>query len=200
MASNPIQQVTGKGVFVPGDDIDTDRIIPARFMKCITFDGLGEYLFYDVRKTESGEDKAHNLNDPRFSNTSIILSGNNFGCGSSREHAPQSILRAGYNAVIAGSFAEIFFGNSTNLGVVCVMAGDADREALAAAIAANPDLEVTVDVENLQVVFGDQSIPCEIKAGARESLLNGTYDPLDELLEGAAEVTKVTEALAYMQA
>ena len=167
MASNPIQQVTGKGVFVPGDDIDTDRIIPARFMKCITFDGLGEYLFYDVRKTESGEDKAHNLNDPRFSNASIILSGNNFGCGSSREHAPQSILRAGYNAVIAGSFAEIFFGNSTNLGVVCVMAGDADREALAAAIAANPDLEVTVDVENLQVVFGDQSIPCEIKAGAR---------------------------------
>ena len=200
MASNPIQQVTGKGVFVPGDDIDTDRIIPARFIKCITFDGLGEYLFYDVRKTESGEDKAHNLNDPRFSNASIILSGNNFGCGSSREHAPQSILRAGYNAVIAGSFAEIFFGNSTNLGVVCVMAGDADREALAAAIAANPDLEVTVDVENLQVVFGDQSIPCEIKAGARESLLNGTYDPLDELLEGAAEVTKVTEALAYMQA
>jgi len=200
MASNPIQQVTGKGVFVPGDDIDTDRIIPARFMKCITFDGLGEYLFYDVRKTESGEDKVHNLNDPRFSNASIIVSGNNFGCGSSREHAPQSILRAGYNAVIAGSFAEIFFGNSTNLGVVCVMAGDADREALAAAIAANPDLEVTVDVENLQVVFGDQSIPCEIKAGARESLLNGTYDPLDELLEGAASVTKVTEALAYMQA
>ena len=200
MASNPIQQVTGKGVFVPGDDIDTDRIIPARFMKCITFDGLGEYLFYDVRKTESGEDKAHNLNDPRFSNASIILSGNNFGCGSSREHAPQSILRAGYNAVIAGSFAEIFFGNSTNLGVVCVMASDADRETLAAAIAANPDLDLTIDVENLQVVFGDQSIPCEIKAGARESLLNGTYDPLDELLEGAADVTKVTDALAYMQA
>lgn len=200
MASNPIQQVTGKGVFVPGDDIDTDRIIPARFMKCITFDGLGEYLFYDVRKTESGEDKAHNLNDPRFSNASIILSGNNFGCGSSREHAPQSILRAGYNAVIAGSFAEIFFGNSTNLGVVCVIASDADRETLAAAIEANPELEVTVDVENLKVVFGDQSILCEIKAGARESLLNGTYDPLDELLEGAADVTEVTDALAYMQA
>jgi 3-isopropylmalate/(R)-2-methylmalate dehydratase small subunit len=199
MASNPIQQVTGKGVYVPGDDIDTDRIIPARFMKCITFDGLGEYLFYDVRKTESGEDKVHNLNDPRFSNASIIVSGNNFGCGSSREHAPQSILRAGYNAVIAGSFAEIFFGNSTNLGVVCVIAGDADREAIAAAIAVNPDLDVTIDVENLQVVFGDQSIPCEIKAGARESLLNGTYDPLDELLEGASEVKNVTDALPYMQ-
>jgi 3-isopropylmalate/(R)-2-methylmalate dehydratase small subunit len=127
MASTPINQVTGKGVYVPGDDIDTDRIIPARFMKCITFDGLGEYLFYDVRKTEGGEDKEHNLNDPRFSGANIILSGNNFGCGSSREHAPQSILRAGFNAVIAGSFAEIFFGNSTNLGIVCVTASDEDR-------------------------------------------------------------------------
>jgi 3-isopropylmalate/(R)-2-methylmalate dehydratase small subunit len=200
MASTPIKQVTGKGVFVPGDDIDTDRIIPARFMKCITFDGLGEYLFYDVRKTESGEDKKHNLNDPRFANASIIVSGNNFGCGSSREHAPQSILRAGYNAVIAGGFAEIFFGNSTNLGVVCVIASDADRVTLAAAIESNPELEITVDVEDHKVWYGDQFIPCQIKDGARESLLNGTYDPLDELLEGAAEVKKVTDALPYMQA
>ena len=119
MSSDPIKQINGKGVFVPGDDIDTDRIIPARFMKCITFDGLGEYLFYDVRKTESGENKDHNLNDPRFSDATIMITGNNFGCGSSREHAPQSIFRAGYRAVIAGSFAEIFFGNSTNLGIVC---------------------------------------------------------------------------------
>ncbi|NCQ34990.1 isopropylmalate isomerase, partial [bacterium] len=115
MASEPIKQVTGTGVYVAGDDIDTDRIIPARFMKCITFDGLGEYLFYDVRKTEDGADKPHNLNDPRFSGASILISGNNFGCGSSREHAPQSIRRAGFRAVIAGSFAEIFYGNSTNL-------------------------------------------------------------------------------------
>ncbi|HBM86664.1 MAG TPA: isopropylmalate isomerase, partial [Opitutae bacterium] len=158
MASNPIKQVTGKGVFVSGDDIDTDRIIPARFMKCITFDGLGEYLFHDVRKTESGEDKQHNLNDPRFGNASIIVSGNNFGCGSSREHAPQSILRAGYNAVVAGSFAEIFFGNSTNLGVVCVTAIDADRQILAAAIERNPDLEITIDVEDHKVWFDDEFI------------------------------------------
>ncbi len=200
MPSTPIKQVSGKGVFVPGDDIDTDRIIPARFMKCITFDGLGEYLFYDVRKTESGEDKAHNLNDPRFSEASILVSGNNFGCGSSREHAPQSILRAGYNAVIAGSFAEIFFGNSTNLGVVCVIATDADREAIAAAIEADPTLEVTIDVENLKVNFGDQSVPCEIKPGARDSLLSGNYDPLSELLEGLDDVAKTAGALSYMQA
>ena len=200
MPSTPIKQVTGKGVYVPGDHIDTDRIIPARFMKCITFDGLGEYLFHDVRKTESGEDKKHNLNDPRFAEASIIVSGNNFGCGSSREHAPQSILRAGYNAVIAGSFAEIFFGNSTNLGVVCVIASDADRATIAQAIEANPELEITIDVEDHKIWFGDQSVPCEIKPGARDSLLSGNYDPLDELLEGSADVAKTAGALPYMQA
>ena len=200
MASNPIKQVTGKGVFVPGDDIDTDRIIPARFMKCITFDGLGEYLFYDVRKTESGEDKPHNLNDPRFANASIIISGNNFGCGSSREHAPQSILRAGYNAVIAGGFAEIFFGNSTNLGVVCVTASDADRQILADAVARNPELEITIDVEDHKGWFDDEYIACEIKPGARDSLICGTYDPLGELLEGADAISAVAKRLPYMQA
>ena len=200
MPSTPIKQVTGKGVFVPGDDIDTDRIIPARFMKCITFDGLGEYLFYDVRKTESGEDKKHNLNDPRFAEASIIVSGNNFGCGSSREHAPQSILRAGYNAVIAGSFAEIFFGNSTNLGVVCVIASDTDREIIAKAIDTNPEIEITIDVEDHKIWFGDQSVPCEIKPGARDSLLSGNYDPLDELLVGADAVSRTAAALTYMLA
>lgn len=199
MASTPIKQVAGKGVYVPGDDIDTDRIIPARFMKCITFDGLGDYLFYDVRKTESGEDKKHNLNDPRFAEASILVSGNNFGCGSSREHAPQSILRAGYQAVIAGSFAEIFFGNSTNLGVVCVTAAERDREILAEAIETNPELEITIDVEDHKIWFGDESIACAIKPGARDSLLSGAYDPLDELLKGADAVSETAESLAYMR-
>ena len=200
MSSTPIKKVTGKAVFVPGDDIDTDRIIPARFMKCITFDGLGEYLFYDVRKTESGENKNHNLNDPRFAEASILVSGNNFGCGSSREHAPQSILRAGYNAVIAGSFAEIFFGNSINLGVVCVIASDADRKIIASAIEIDPELEIIIDVEDYKIWFGDQFVPCEIKLGARDSLLSGNYDPLDELLLGADEVSKIASELPYMQA
>lgn len=198
MSSDPIQQITGKGVFVPGDDIDTDRIIPARFMKCITFDGLGEYLFHDVKKTESGEDKAHNLNDPRFSEASIIVTGNNFGCGSSREHAPQSIFRAGYRAVIAGSFAEIFFGNSTNLGIICACASESDRQTLSDAIEDNPNTEITIDLKNEQIRFDGKSIPFEIKSGARESLLNGTYDPLDELLEGVEEVDTVAQTLAYM--
>ena len=200
MSSTPIKKVIGKAVFVPGDDIDTDRIIPARFMKCITFDGLGDYLFYDVRKTESGENKNHNLNDPRFAEASILVSGNNFGCGSSREHAPQSILRAGYNAVIAGSFAEIFFGNSINLGVVCVIASDADRKIIASAIDIQPELEITIDVEDHKIWYGDQFVSCEIKPGARDSLLSGNYDPLDELLLGADEVSEIASTLPYMKA
>jgi 3-isopropylmalate/(R)-2-methylmalate dehydratase small subunit len=128
------------------------------------------------------------------------VSGNNFGCGSSREHAPQSILRAGYNAVIAGSFAEIFFGNSTNLGVVCVIASDTDREIIASAVEKQPELEITIDVEDHKIWYGDQFVPCEIKPGARDSLLSGNYDPLDELLVGADEVFKTACALPYMQA
>ena len=200
MSSIPIKKVTGKGVFVPGDDVDTDRIIPARFMECITFDGLGEYLFHDVRKTESGEEKKHNLNDPRFLEASIIISGNNFGCGSSREHAPQSILRAGYFAVIAGSFAEIFYGNSTNLGVVCAIVSDVDRKAIAEAIDIDPKTELIIDIENLRIFYGDHSVPCEIKPGARDSFLSGRYDPLDELLQGAGEVSKTADSLSYMKA
>ena len=114
MALAKITEVTGRGIHVPGDDIDTDRIIPARFMKCVTFDGLGEYLFHDVRFDEDGNPKIHSLNDPVYENASIIISGSNFGCGSSREHAPQSIYRAGFRAVIAGNFAEIFFNNSSS--------------------------------------------------------------------------------------
>jgi 3-isopropylmalate/(R)-2-methylmalate dehydratase small subunit len=200
MPSEPINQVTGTAVYVPGDDIDTDRIIPARFMKCITFDGLGEYLFHDVRRDEDGQARAHNLNDPRFAGASILISGNNFGCGSSREHAPQAILRAGFKAVIAGSFAEIFFGNSTNLGVVCVTVADKDRKVLVDAVERKPDLEVTVDVQDGKVWFDDEYVACELKPGARNSFLKGSYDPLDELVEGAGAVDEVARGLPYMGA
>ncbi|MDC0291584.1 3-isopropylmalate dehydratase small subunit, partial [Akkermansiaceae bacterium] len=121
MAIAPITQVSGTAVPIPGADIDTDRIIPARFMKCVTFDGLGEYAFYDVRfDPESGEKTDHPLNDERFDGASILVAGINFGCGSSREHAPQSLTKYGFSAIIAESFAEIFYGNSTTLGLPCV--------------------------------------------------------------------------------
>ena len=190
-------QVVGQAVYVPGDDIDTDRIIPARFMKCVTFDGLGEYLFYDMKFQEDGAKKEHPLNDPRFTNASIMLSGSNFGCGSSREHAPQSLYRAGFRAVIAGNFAEIFFGNSINLGIPCVSVSDDNRLKLASIITESPEVQVIVDLVNIQIRAGDQIIECELRAGARESLLNGTWDPLDELLEANASIESIHNSLAY---
>jgi 3-isopropylmalate/(R)-2-methylmalate dehydratase small subunit len=190
-------QVEGQAVYVPGDDIDTDRIIPARFMKCVTFDGLGEYLFYDMKFQEDGAKKEHPLNDPRFTNASIMLSGSNFGCGSSREHAPQSLYRAGFRAVIAGNFAEIFFGNSINLGMPCVSVSDDNRLKLASVITGSPEVQVIVDLVNIQIRAGDQIIECELRAGARESLLNGTWDPIDELLEANAGIESIHNSLAY---
>ena len=198
MNDNSIKKLEGKAVYVPGDDVDTDRIIPARFMKCITFDGLGEYLFYDVRYNEDGSKKEHNLNDDRFSEATIIVSGNNFGCGSSREHAPQSIQKAGFKAVIAGSFAEIFFGNSTNLGVVCVVVGNEDRKQIAELIDQSPEIAVSIDLEALKVNVGEYSFECTIKGDARKSLLDGSFDSLNELLEGNVEVDSIVSGLEYI--
>ncbi len=193
-----INQVSGSAVYVPGDDIDTDRIIPARFMKCITFDGLGEYLFHDVRYDEQGQKKNHSLNEDRFAGSSIMLSGKNFGCGSSREHAPQSLYRAGFRAIIAGNFAEIFFGNSINLGIPCVAMDAENRASLAQSIEANAATQVTVDVDLLEVRAGNITFPCEMRAGARDSLLNGAWDPLDELLSARPEVEEVAKQLNYV--
>ena len=193
-----INQVSGSAVYVPGDDIDTDRIIPARFMKCVTFDGLGEYLFHDVRYDEQGQKKNHSLNEERFAGSSIMLSGKNFGCGSSREHAPQSLYRAGFRAIIAGNFAEIFFGNSINLGIPCVAMDAENRVSLAQSIEANAATQVTVDVDLLEVRAGNLTFPCEMRAGARDSLLNGAWDPLDELLSARPEVEEVAKQLNYV--
>lgn len=200
MALENIHSVTGRAVYVPGDDIDTDRIIPARFMKCVTFDGLGEYLFYDTRHMPDGEKKAHPLNDPRHAEASILVSGNNFGCGSSREHAPQAIYRAGFRAVVAESFAEIFFGNSIQLGMPCVTAEPADIRKLAAAVREDPSMLVEIDVRDRVVRFGGAEIPCGLRDGARQSLLEGHWDPIQDLLEGAPEVEALAGGLEYMRA
>src|SRR5688572_26000865 len=159
MALERISKVTGRGVYVAGDDIDTDRIIPARFMRCVTFDGLGAHLFHDVRFEESGASKGHPLDDPRFSGASILLSNANFGCGSSREHAPQAIAKFGIRAVVAESFAEIFFGNSTTLGMPCVSVTRDAVLALAKAIEADPKTELTIDLEKGTVSAGSLSFP-----------------------------------------
>jgi len=202
MALEKIIRVTGKGVHVPGSDIDTDRIIPARFMKCVTFDGLGEYLFYDARFNEDGTKKGHPLDDPRFSGAAILLSGANFGCGSSREHAPQALKRFGIRALLAESFAEIFFGNCTALGMPCVTASAGDIQNLANAIEAEPGLEITIDVENCRITWGAEgaSIAAAIPNTARDALTNGRWDPIAELLEGADAVDATLAAAGYQAA
>ena len=183
MALQKVTQVAGTAVCVPGMDIDTDRIIPARFMKCVTFDGLGEYAFYDARKHPDGTEKAHPLNDPRFVGANILLSGANFGCGSSREHAPQALYRYGFRAIIAESFAEIFFGNCTTLGIPCAVATAQDIQVLANEIERNPKLEVTVDLTAERVFFEDQDFTIVLPSTARDALLSGQWDPIAELLE-----------------
>ena len=199
MALDKITTDSGTGVYLPGSDIDTDRIIPARFMKCVTFDGLGEYAFYDVRiDPESGEKTDHPLNEPRFEGASILLAGVNFGCGSSREHAPQSLRKYGFHAVIAESFAEIFFGNSTTLGLPCVTAPKVNIDALKAATAADPTLEVKIDLEAMTVTAGELSFAVEIPAPARHALLSGKYDPIKELLDNKDKIEATAASLAYV--
>lgn len=198
MSLAKVTQVTGTAVHVPGSDIDTDRIIPARFMKCVTFDGLGEFAFYDVRKNADGTDKAHPLNDPRFKGANILLSGTNFGCGSSREHAPQALYRFGFRAIIAEGFAEIFFGNCTTLGIPCAVASGRDISVLANEIERNPTLEVTIDLKAGRVFFEDQEFPITLPDTALDALTTGQWDPIVGLLNNKDAVDKKIRALGVI--
>jgi len=197
MALAKITHVRGRAVHVPGDDIDTDRIIPARYLKCVTFDGLGAYAFYDVRFDQQGRSLGHPLDDPRHRGASILVSGRNFGCGSSREHAPQSLYYFGIRAVLAEGFAEIFFGNSTTLGIPCVTLKPADREALATLIDERPEQEIEIDLTAPKplVRFGDRVFHGEIPESTRRSLVEGQWDALGQLLDGREAAAKLVEKL-----
>ena len=189
-----VTQVTGSGIPLLLDDIDTDRIIPARFLRCVTFDGLGEHAFEDDRE----QDKSHPFDDARFQQGAILISGRNFGCGSSREHAPQALMRWGVKAVIAESFAEIFFGNCTTLGIPCVCASRADLDRLASIAAESPQQEITVDLMTSQV--RTQGLTCDVTIleSARSSLTTGNWDFLGQLLEGDVAVKQTAATLPYM--
>lgn len=193
-----ITSITGRGLAVPGNDIDTDRIIPARFLKAVTFDGMGEGLFYDARKAATAVGQVHPLDDTRFHGAKILLTGANFGCGSSREHAPQAIQKFGFKAVVAESYAEIFFGNSTTIGLACVSAARADIERLTAAVATNPALELTVDLVALEIRFGGQKVKLSMRDSARDALVHGRWDSIGELLEGREAVIATASRLPYL--
>ncbi len=200
MALEKITSINGRAVCVPGNDIDTDRIIPARFMKCVTFDGLGEFLFHDVRKNADDTDKPHPLNEARFKGATILLSGANFGCGSSREHAPQAIQKYGFRAVVAENFAEIFFGNCTTLGIPCATASREDIARISALVAQNPQIEVVVDVAKQEIRFAGQTVRAEVRAAAQDALVNGRWDPIGELLDGLPAVKVTATKLPYLAA
>ncbi|MFZ9932637.1 MAG: 3-isopropylmalate dehydratase small subunit [Chthoniobacterales bacterium] len=199
MALARISQIAGTGVYVPGDDVDTDRIIPARFMKCVTFDGLGEYAFYDERYTEDGQPKPHPIDDPKYAGATILLAGRNFGCGSSREHAPQALYRHGFRAVLAESFAEIFFGNAITLGMPCLVMDGRDIRALAALIDEAPQTEINIDIPDSEVNMADVSFPAVLPDHAREALVNGRWDAIADLLEGLDAVRSTADKLPYMR-
>ena len=193
-----IHQVSGRGVPVRGNDIDTDRIIPGRYLKCVTFEGLGEHVFEDERIDADGRPTDHPFNDRRFQGAAILVSNRNFGCGSSREHAPQALFRWGIRGVVAESFAEIFFGNAVALGLPCVTAAPDDVERLMAAVAQDPAQDISVDLAALRVTFGAEPFGVGMPAGARSQLIEGTWDALGQLLGAMDAVRATADRLAYV--
>jgi 3-isopropylmalate/(R)-2-methylmalate dehydratase small subunit len=191
---NNVETVSGSGIPLLLDDIDTDRIIPARFLRCVTFDGIGEHAFEDDRE----QDPNHPFNQDRFQNAGILVSGRNFGCGSSREHAPQSLMRWGIKAVVAESFAEIFFGNCTSLGIPAVCASRGDLTKLAAAINADPTLEFTLDLNALTLSFGGETVSVTMPDSARSSLTSGQFDALAQLLARKDDIAATAAKLPYL--
>lgn len=197
-----IARVSGSAIVVRGADLDTDRIIPARFMKVITFDGLGEYAFYDERYDDQGNERPHPFNDATFAGASILVVGTNFGCGSSREHAPQALMRYGIRAIVGVSFAEIFAGNCTALGIP-VAAMSADRvDALMDTVEARPDAKFTVDLETLRITGEDDDVSIDeeimIPEDRRRALVSGAWDSTATLLEAGEAIERTSDALPYI--
>ncbi len=195
MAESNITSVSGTGIPVRGNDIDTDRIIPARYLRAVTFDGLGEHAFEDDRAQAGGK---HPFDDSRFADAAILLVNNNFGSGSSREHAPQALRRWGISAVVGQSFGEIFFGNSLTLGIPCVVLDEAEIGQLQDAADADPGAVISIDLKAGTVSMGDLSFSAGMPEAVRESLISGRWDALGELLGAPDETQSVHDRLPYI--
>ena len=187
-----IVSVSGRGIPLTGNDIDTDRIIPARFLRCVTFDGLGENVFADDRS--SGD---HPFDHPQYQDARILVVNSNFGCGSSREHAPQSIMRWGIRAIVGESFAEIFLGNCVAIGLPCVTAEPKVVSQLQSVIAESPETEFTLDLEQLTIKGGAINETVTLKEGNRQMLINGTWDACGQLLQHADQIKTTAAKLPY---
>jgi 3-isopropylmalate/(R)-2-methylmalate dehydratase small subunit len=196
LAVERIREITGSAVPVRGDDIDTDRIIPARFLKSITFEGLEQHLFEDDRLQSPG----HPLSNPVYKSARIMLVNANFGCGSSREHAPQAILRSGIRAIVGQSFSEIFSGNSVAIGLACPMASAEALREMMDIVERDPTTAVTVDLASMTVTCGGKEYPLSLPSGARDALVNGSWDATGQLLENVDQVRAVAARLPYVSA
>ena len=192
--SSEVRVVSGQGLPLVGNDIDTDRIIPARFLRAVTFDGLGEQVFADDRKQMAD----HPFNQAQYQGAKVLVVNRNFGCGSSREHAPQAIARWGIEALVGESFAEIFFGNCVAMGVPCVVVDAEGAKALQAAITTTPTLEICVDLNEMTVNAGDLSVPGTMGEGPRQMFLEGTWDACGQLVAQEAAIAKTAGSLPYV--
>lgn len=193
-----ITQVEGTAVPVEGNDIDTDRIIPARYLKEITFTNMGKYAFYDERFDEKGNSKPHPLNDPKYKGASIMVVNKNFGCGSSREHAPQAIMRFGIKAVVGESFAEIFSGNCTIMGIPTVTAGEKEIADLMAAVKQNPKIPVRISLTDQKLTYGQKTATLHVSGFVRKALTEGTWDSTQLMLANLDKVKKTAVRLPYV--
>ena len=192
-----ITAVSGTGVPIPGDDVDTDQILPAKFMKEVTFDNMADYLFYDARRDAGGEYNDHPLN--RFEGASIAVVNSNFGCGSSREHAPQAMMRWGVDGVVGESYAEIFRDNCKSLGIPAVTADHETVTALQEWIEANPDGTIDIDVEAATVTYGDTTIDVEINGAMQEALVDGIWDTTALMYSNRSKVDETVANLPYVE-
>jgi 3-isopropylmalate/(R)-2-methylmalate dehydratase small subunit len=192
-----IERVSGGALAMPGDDIDTDRIIPARFLKAITFDGLEAHVFADDRAQAAAAGAQHPFDDPAGRGASVLLVNANFGGGSSREHAPQAIARRGIRAIVGESFAEIFAGNSLMIGLPCLTVSRDDMRRLMESVRSSPGLTCEVDLAAARVTAGPVSVPASMPSAARDAFLSGTWDATAALLDDYDAVEKVEKSLPY---
>ncbi len=184
---------------VAGQDIDTDRIMPARFLKAISFEGLEAHVFEDDRAAATRQGHAHPFDDPRFAGASILVVNRNFGCGSSREHAPQGLRRWGITAVVGESFSEIFFGNALAIGMPCLTVDSADADWLIADAERDPAAPTAVDVQALTVTRGGRTIQARLPRSVQEAFLSGDWDATGQLLAAGAETEAVAARLPYVR-
>lgn len=197
-SASRIERIAGRAVPVRGQDIDTDRIIPARFLKAVSFDGLEAHVFEDDRLQLQQSGVVHPFDNPSYAGATILLGSANFGCGSSREHAPQALRRWGIHAIVAESFAEIFFGNSMSIGLPCLTASHSDLDRLMVLVEANPAETFEVDLKTRLVTGGGLSVPVMLPESARDAFLSGDWDATGLLMADYGEVERTAARLPYV--